>query len=48
MPIEWDELSDRRLKPDSWTVRNAGGRLASEGDAWKGMASRARKLPGPS
>jgi bifunctional non-homologous end joining protein LigD len=45
MPVEWDELSDARLKPDRWTVRDAANRLASEGDAWKGMERRARKLP---
>ncbi|MEA2470378.1 MAG: bifunctional non-ous end joining protein LigD [Thermoleophilaceae bacterium] len=45
MPIQWEELNDRRLKPDRWTVENAGARLDSEGDPWKGMARRARKLP---
>ena len=45
MPIEWEELDDAQLKPDRWTVRNAGDRVASHGDPWKGMASRARKLP---
>jgi bifunctional non-homologous end joining protein LigD len=45
MPIHWDELSDRSLKPDRWTVKNAGARLESEGDPWKGMMRRARKLP---
>jgi bifunctional non-homologous end joining protein LigD len=45
MPIHWEELSDRRLKPDRWTVRNAAARLESEGDPWKGMMRRARKLP---
>jgi bifunctional non-homologous end joining protein LigD len=45
MPIHWDELSDRRLKPDRFTVKNAAARLASEGDPWKGMARHARKLP---
>jgi bifunctional non-homologous end joining protein LigD len=45
MPIHWEELSDRRLKPDRWTVKNAGARLESEGDPWKGMMRRARKLP---
>ena len=44
-PIEWDELSDPKLKPDRWTVATAAGRLASHGDAWKGMERRARKLP---
>jgi bifunctional non-homologous end joining protein LigD len=46
MPINWDELQDPRLKPDCWTVRNAGDRLRAEGDAWNGIARRARKLPG--
>ena len=45
MPIEWGELSDSKLKPDRWTVGNAADRLASEGDAWKGIGRRARGLP---
>ena len=45
MPIHWEELTDRNLKPDRWTVKNAGTRLDSEGDPWKGMMRRARKLP---
>jgi bifunctional non-homologous end joining protein LigD len=47
MPIEWDELSDRRLRPDRWTVRDAADRVDSEGDPWKGISRRARKLPSP-
>jgi bifunctional non-homologous end joining protein LigD len=46
MPIAWEELSDARLKPDRWTIRTGAERLAAEGDAWKGMARRARRLPG--
>jgi bifunctional non-homologous end joining protein LigD len=45
MPIEWDELSDARLKPDRWTVRTAAKRVADQGDAWRGIARRARRLP---
>jgi bifunctional non-homologous end joining protein LigD len=45
MPIHWEELSDRKLKPDRWTMKNAAARLDSEGDPWKGMMRRARKLP---
>jgi bifunctional non-homologous end joining protein LigD len=45
MPIHWDELDDRTLAPDRWTIKDAAARLASEGDAWKGIARRARKLP---
>jgi len=44
MPIAWDELSDRRLKPDRWTVRDGADRLEAEGDAWRGMTRRARGL----
>ena len=44
MPIRWEELSDRKLGPQSWTLRTAPQRLASEGDAWKGMARHARTL----
>ena len=45
MPIRWDELEDSRLKPDSWTVANAAARVESDGDAWKGINRRARRLP---
>jgi DNA primase len=45
MPIEWDELSDRRLAPDGWTIADAADRLEAQGDAWKGMGRRARGLP---
>jgi bifunctional non-homologous end joining protein LigD len=47
MPIHWAELDDPRLKPDRWTVKTAAARLADEGDPWKGMMRRARKLPKP-
>jgi bifunctional non-homologous end joining protein LigD len=45
MPIHWEELSDAKLKPDSWTVRTAADRVRAEGDAWKGIGRAARKLP---
>jgi bifunctional non-homologous end joining protein LigD len=45
MPIDWDELSDRKLKSQSWTIRTAPERLESEGDPWADMAREARKLP---
>jgi bifunctional non-homologous end joining protein LigD len=46
MPLHWEELDDRALKPQRWTVHNAPDRLAAEGDAWKGIGRRARSLPG--
>jgi bifunctional non-homologous end joining protein LigD len=39
MPIHWDELSDRRLKPDRWTVKNVPVRLEAEGDPWESIGS---------
>jgi bifunctional non-homologous end joining protein LigD len=45
MPIAWEELSDAQLRPDRWTIHTAPERLRSEGDAWRQMARRARKLP---
>lgn len=44
-PIYWEELSDSKLKPDRFTIKNIGARIDSEGDPWKGMSRRARKLP---
>jgi bifunctional non-homologous end joining protein LigD len=44
-PLRWEELSDRRLKPDRWRVKNFAERLEAAGDPWKGMARRARGLP---
>jgi bifunctional non-homologous end joining protein LigD len=44
-PIHWEELSDSKLKPDRWTVKTVGDRVEGEGDPWKGMGRRARKLP---
>lgn len=45
MPIDWAELSDAKLRPDRWTIGNAADRVRSDGDAWNGIARRARKLP---
>jgi bifunctional non-homologous end joining protein LigD len=45
MPIEWDELSDPHLRPDSWTIANAAERVTGNGDAWTGINRRARRLP---
>jgi bifunctional non-homologous end joining protein LigD len=45
MPLHWEELDDRRLVPDRWTVRTAPRRLAAEGDPWRGIGRHARALP---
>jgi bifunctional non-homologous end joining protein LigD len=41
-PIEWDELSDSKLRPDRWTVKNVLRRLNAKGDPWADIASFAR------
>ena len=43
-PIEWDELSDSKLRPDRWTVRNVLRRLRTKGDPWTDIASYARGI----
>ena len=50
MPIEWSELSDSKLTPDRWTVKNAFRRLDRKRDPWADIQrsavslSRAEKL----
>jgi bifunctional non-homologous end joining protein LigD len=45
MPIAWEELSDRRLRPDRWTIADCGERIEEAGDPWQGFGRRARALP---
>jgi bifunctional non-homologous end joining protein LigD len=44
-PLRWDELGDRRLRPQGWTVRTIADRIAEHGDPWDGIARTARRLP---
>lgn len=37
MPLHWDELASRALRPDRWTIESAPRRLDSDGDAWAGI-----------
>jgi bifunctional non-homologous end joining protein LigD len=46
-PIEWDELSSSRLRPDRWTVKTVLRRLQARGDPWADMQASARGLSGP-
>jgi bifunctional non-homologous end joining protein LigD len=43
-PIAWEELSDSKLRPDRWTVKNVLRRLAANGDPWEDIQSHARGL----
>jgi bifunctional non-homologous end joining protein LigD len=42
-PLDWDELADRRLRPDRWTIATIGERL--ESDPWSAFRRTARGLP---
>ena len=44
MPIQWEELDDESVGPQSFTLRNAIDKLKSEGDAWKGMYRKRDRL----
>ena len=46
-PIEWEELSDSRLRPDRWTIRSVLRRLERKGDPWSEIGSQARGLSAP-
>ncbi len=43
-PIDWDELSDSRLRADRWNVGNVLRRLGAKGDPWADIASYARGI----
>jgi bifunctional non-homologous end joining protein LigD len=43
-PVSWDELSDSKLRPDRWTVKNVLRRLGAKDDPWADIASFARGL----
>ena len=44
VPLHWEELSDQRLRPNRWTIKNISGRL-EDGDPWSGMMRHDRALP---
>jgi bifunctional non-homologous end joining protein LigD len=43
-PIDWDELSDSKLRPDRWTIKSVLRRLGTKGDPWADIASYARGI----
>lgn len=44
-PITWTELEDPDLRPDRWTVRTIGQRIAEVGDLFSDIARHAQRLP---
>jgi bifunctional non-homologous end joining protein LigD len=43
-PLNWEELDDRRLDPQGWSVTNIVARLADHGDPWAPMSRQAGSL----
>lgn len=43
-PLRWEELDDRALRPDGWTIATVLDRVAAEGDPWKGIGRARRSL----
>jgi bifunctional non-homologous end joining protein LigD len=44
-PLRWEELSDRRTRPNGWTLQTVPGRLERDGDPWAKLRAAARALP---
>ena len=45
VPITWDELDDPELRPDRWTIRDVGERLAAAGDPLAPLIGLRQRLP---
>jgi len=45
VPLEWDELDERRLRPDKWTIRNVLDRVDDAGDSLAHLIGKQQKLP---
>jgi bifunctional non-homologous end joining protein LigD len=45
VPITWDELDDPELRPDRWTIRTVGERLARAGDPLAPLVGLQQRLP---
>lgn len=44
-PIAWDELDDPSLRPDRWTIRTIGQRVAEKGDLFSEVLGHTQQLP---
>jgi bifunctional non-homologous end joining protein LigD len=45
VPIQWDELEERSMKPDRWTIKTVGKRLADAGDPMRDLIGLQQTLP---
>lgn len=46
-PLEWQEVKDKSLKPDRYSLANIFRRLAHKKNPWKEMGRRAKDAAGP-
>jgi bifunctional non-homologous end joining protein LigD len=46
-PIDWQEVQDKSLRPQRYTLSNIFKRLAHQNNPWKGMGRKAKDLSGP-
>ncbi len=46
-PLSWDELGARGMRPDRFSIRDIGKRLAEHNDPWADMRRHARSLTDP-
>lgn len=44
-PIAWEELDDKRLRPDRWNIKNIEKRLQEVGDLFSGLLKPDQHLP---
>jgi bifunctional non-homologous end joining protein LigD len=44
-PIAWEELDDKKLRPDGWTIRTIARRVADVGDLFLGVLDADQDLP---
>ncbi len=45
VPVEWDELEGPSLRPDRWSIRDVGARLAERGDPFRALLTIQQDLP---
>ncbi|HTZ08985.1 MAG TPA: DNA polymerase ligase N-terminal domain-containing protein [Acidimicrobiales bacterium] len=45
VPLEWDELDTPGLRPDGWTMRTVGRRVAERGDPYRTLLAHPQRLP---
>jgi bifunctional non-homologous end joining protein LigD len=47
MPLDWDEVNDKKLHPQKWSIKTGLKRALSEPDPWAGWRKQARGLKEP-